>query len=384
MDRIYPKSLKKRWNDPKGLIQVFTGPRQVGKTTAVISLMDPGKTVYASADLPTPPTADFIVTHWKKAREVPSSDRTLVLDEVQKIPRWSEAVKKMRDEDEREKRSLKVCLLGSSSILIEKGLSESLTGRFEMNYFPHWTYEECRSTFQASLEDYVTYGGYPKVYDLRDDPERLQNYIQDSIIEPSLGRDILSLHAVDKPALLRQLFWYVSRLPSQIVSYDKILGHLQGRGNVATLVHYAELLSLAFLVVPLSKFSARPHRTKRSLPKWIFPNPGLIDPAIKKEGFVGFVFENLVASHLLNVLFGNKRYQLQYWREENQEVDFILSANNEPLLAIEVKSGRQKKIPDRHTLEKKGMGCAALVVNRDSVNDFLKTTSVEEVLQLRK
>lgn len=382
MSRIFPKSLQKRWDDPKGLIQVFTGPRQVGKTTSALSLMDSSVTVYGNADLPTPPTADFIEENWKKARTIDDPEKTLVLDEVQKIPRWSEIVKNLWDEDQRNDLRMRVCLLGSSSLLIEKGLVESLTGRFETSYFPHWTYGECKQTFNATLNDYVRIGGYPKSYEFIDDKDRLENYIQNSILEPTLGRDILVLHSIDKPALLRQLFWYVSRLPSQIVSYEKILGHLQGRGNSATLVHYADLLNKAFLLCPLSKYSQRTHRTKRSIPKWIIPNPSLVEPSLRNSGLNGFVFENLVGSHLLNITFGNREYELQFWREDNFEVDFILARYNEPVLAIEVKSGRIKNIPDAEKLEGNGIRCPLKVVSMRNAESFFNTCSAEEVMDM--
>jgi len=381
MDRIFPRNLSKNLENTRGLIQVLSGPRQVGKTTFVHSFFQRKETHFASADQPTPPTTDFIIEHWQKARALSSSKRTLVLDEIQKIPRWSEVVKKLWDEDKAENFSLRVCLLGSSAILIEKGLSESLTGRFEMNYFPHWTYAECHRVFGAALESYVRIGGYPKGYDFLDDLERFENYLQDGIIEPSLGRDILSLHAVDKPALLRQLFWYISRLPAQIVSYQKILDHLQGHGNAATLVHYAELLRQAFLVCPLHKFSGKSHRTKKSIPKWILPNPALVDVSIRKEGLKNFTFENLVGSHLLNIIFGRKNWELMYWREKNEEIDFVLTFNNEPQLAIEVKSGRKKTPISKTLLDKAGLpDCQAMLVSQDNIEKFLSTLSIEEIM----
>lgn len=162
MERFFPKMLRKRWDNPRELIQVFTGPRQVGKTTTALSLMQPGQSVYASADLPTPPTATFIAEHWKKARAIPHQQRTLILDEIQKIPRWSETVKQLWDEDRRHKLPLRVCLLGSSAMLIERGLSESLTGRFEINYFPHWTFGECEKCFGVTVQDYIVAGGYQR------------------------------------------------------------------------------------------------------------------------------------------------------------------------------------------------------------------------------
>ncbi|MBI5245089.1 MAG: ATP-binding protein [Elusimicrobia bacterium] len=378
---MLPESLKKRWDDPKGLIQVFTGPRQVGKTTAALALMDPEHAIYADADLPTPPTADFITEHWNRARRLPPPQRTLILDEVQKIPRWSEEVKRLFDEDRRERAELRVCLLGSSALLMEKGLAESLTGRFEVSYFPYWTYGECRQCFGATLEEYADIGGYPKAYDLRGDHERLESYLRDGILEPTLGRDVLALHSVDKPALLRQLFWYVSRLPSQVVSYEKILGHLQGRGNSATLAHYAELLAAAFLLVPLGKFSRRAYRTKRSVPKWIVANPGLVAAPVKRAGMRGFVFENLIGAHLLNLIFGRKEYQLRFWRQDSCEIDFILVRDDELLAAFEVKSGRVKRIPARQRLESAGLACPLRVISPENAEEFMRTMNISGVIQ---
>ena len=375
MDRNFPFSLKERWADPKGLIQVFVGPRQVGKTTAAQSLTNLDETIFASADLPAPPTIDFIVTKWGEARDLvvrkPGKSVALVLDEIQKIPRWSEVVKGLSDEDRRLGVKFKVALLGSSALLIEKGLSESLTGRFEANYFPHWVYPEIRALFGATIEQYMRWGGYPKVYELINDEERAVDYIENSILEPSLGRDILALHSVDKPALLRQLFWYVSRLPSQIVSFEKIPGHLQDRGNSATLVHYAELMKQAFLVCPIYKFSAAKHRTKKSTPKWVFPNCGLIHPSVKTDSSSGFVFENLVGSHLLNITYGRKRYELRYFRDDGYEVDFVLCKDGEPKFAVEVKSGRIKKIPTAAKLKSSGINCPLRVISPQNIAEFL-------------
>lgn len=381
MDRTFPKSLEKRWKDPKGLIQIFMGPRQVGKTTAASALMDPKKTIFASADLPAPPNYDFIVSHWEKARELPEQGRTLILDEVQKIPRWSEVVKKLWDEDQRNKTAMRVCLLGSSALLLEKGLSESLTGRFEVNFFPHWTYPEVHRVFGATLDEFARLGGYPKAYDLRDDPERAEEYIQNGVLEPTFGRDILALHSVDKPALLRQLFWYVSRLPAQLVSYEKILGHLQGKGNSATLVHYAELLDRAFLLKPIFKFSGRPHRTKKTIPKWIFPNPALVETSVKKGGTRGFVLENLVGSHLLNITFGQKEYELNYWRHNDREVDYVLTKWHEPVASFEVKSGRAKGIPHREVLTEGGIDCALYVITPENLETLLLASTIEDMMK---
>ena len=366
-------------------MQVFVGPRQVGKTTTALRLVDKEPAIFASADLPAPPNTDFIKDRWSEARSlaatIPHRGVSLVLDEVQKIPRWSEIVKGLWDEDQRRGIKIRVALLGSSAILIEKGLSESLTGRFETNYFPHWVFREVRElTSGISVDQFAMWGGYPKVYELIADTERASDYIENSILEPTLGRDILALHNVDKPALLRQLFWYVSRLPSQIVSFEKILGHLQDRGNSATLVHYAELLQQAFLVCPIFKYSGQAHRTKRSVPKWIFPNPALVNSAIKAQGNIGFLFENLVGSHILNLTYGRRRYEIKYFRDAGVEIDFILCYDGEPILAIEVKSGRIKKVPSAAVLKKANINCPFAIISAKNIERFLLSDDIETIV----
>ncbi len=382
MDRIIPKSLQNRLKSENSLIQILIGPRQVGKTTAITESIDLNTCIFASADTPTPPSTDFIIENWKKARLLNVNRKTLVLDEVQKVPRWSEVVKSLWDEDARNKQIMNVWLLGSSALLIDAGLSESLAGRFESLFFPHWIYLECKTAFDVTIDEFVTIGAYPKVYSFKDDPERRVEYIHNSIIETTLGRDILALKSIEKPALLRRLFGYVRKLPSQIISFEKILGHVQGKGNSATLVHYAELLRMAHLLIPLEKYSSSLHRTKKSIPKWIIPNTALIDPGVLAQGFKEFVFENVVGAHLVNLTYGSVRYKIYYWREGSLEIDFIITEWEKPILAIEVKSGNTKKIKDIH-IKSVGFECPFLVVHQNNVERFLLTAEVSQLLEMQ-
>lgn len=382
MKRLFPINLAENWKNPRGLVQVLLGPRQVGKTTTASHLASPANTIFFSADAPAPPPATIIEEHWIRARAILDQERTLVLDEIQKIPGWSEVVKRLWDEDKRLGITLRVAVLGSSALLIEKGLAESLTGRFEVNFFPHWTLAEVRKLRDVSIAEYIQLGGYPKAYDFGENLERSRDYIEQSIVEPTLGRDILSLHAVDKPALLRQLFWYVSRIPARIVSYDKIIGSLQDRGNSTTIAHYADLLRMAFMVVPIYKYTQAAHKTKRSLPKWIFPNPALISPMNSTHGEHGFIVENLVGAHLLNITYGRSRIQLHYWRDGNNEIDFVLTENDTPVLALEVKSNRDKKPPTDSLMKKAGLNCQRGIINQENLESFLMATSVADALKI--
>jgi predicted AAA+ superfamily ATPase len=204
--------LRRRLAEPRRYIQVVAGPRQTGKTTLVRQIAPQAGMPfrYASADEPALRERGWIADQWEAARlEAGDAGRggtLLVLDEIQKIPGWSETVKRLWDEDTRAKRPLKVVLLGSAPLLIQRGLTESLAGRFEALRLPHWSFAEMREAFGFSLDQYLYFGGYPGAAPLIGEPERWARYIADSLIETTISRDVLLLARVDKPALLRRLF----------------------------------------------------------------------------------------------------------------------------------------------------------------------------------
>jgi predicted AAA+ superfamily ATPase len=270
----------------------------------------------------------------------------LVLDEIQKIPAWSEVVKRLWDEDTRAKRPLKVVLLGSAPLLIAQGLSESLAGRFEILPLPHWSFTEMQAAFGWTLDEYVFYGAYPGASSLIVEPERWARYIADSLIETSVSRDVLLLSRVDKPALLRRLFELACRYSGQVLSYTKMQGHLQDAGNTVTLAHYLELLAGAGMVCGLSKYAGDVARRRASSPKLQVLNTALMTAtcgytlaeARADREFWGHLVESAVGAHLANAATIGE-CALYYWRERGHEVDFIIQAGRE-LTAIEVKSGR--------------------------------------------
>ena len=257
--RPQTQELIRRLLEPRRFIQVVAGARQVGKTTlAGQAARQSGlPTRYASADEPTLRGIQWIEQQWEAARSLTEAADTdgalLVLDEVQKVPGWSETVKHLWDADTHTGRPLKVVLLGSAPLLVERGLSESLAGRFEMVRLPHWSFAEMRQAFGWSLDQYLFYGAYPGAAPLIRQPVRWARYVRDSLIEPIVSRDVLLLSRVDKPALLRRLLELGCAYSGQILSYTKMLGQLQDAGNATTLAHYLDLLSGAGLVTGLQK-----------------------------------------------------------------------------------------------------------------------------------
>lgn len=353
--RPQSKVLARRLKEPRRFIQVMTGARQVGKTTLVRQVLDHSKlrSHYASADEPTLQGSEWIGQQWEAARlEAKDAGRRgslLVLDEIQKVPHWSETVKRLWDADSVNGVPLKVVLLGSAPLLIQRGLTESLAGRFEVLHLPHWSYPEMREAFGWTLEQFIFYGSYPGAASLLKDPNRWARYVKDSLIETTISRDVLLLTRVDKPFLLRRLFELGCAYSGQVLSYQKMLGQLQDAGNTTTLAHYLNLLTGAGMITGLQKFTSGVARQRGSSPKLQVLNTALISAhssmtlamARKDMTFWGRVVESAIGAHLANAVAAGS-IELFYWRDRSREVDFVVRAG-QTLTAIEVKSGRRRE-----------------------------------------
>jgi len=341
-----------RLSEPRRFLQVVAGARQVGKTTLVgqvLAQLDL-PSVFVSADEPTLGDTTWLASQWERARLAVADGRqggaVLALDEVQKIPHWSETVKRLWDEDTRTGIPLKVILLGSSPLLVQRGLTESLAGRFELLRLPHWSFTEMRDGFGFTLEQYLYFGGYPGAAALIGDPTRWRRYLQDSLIETTISRDVLLMSRVDRPALLRRLFELGCRYSGQVLSYTKMLGQLQDTGNTTTLAHYLDLLSGAGMLTGLQKYAGDASRRRGSSPKLQVMNTalmtassGLTPEAIRTDReFRGRLVESAVGAHLANASACGE-CEVFYWRERNREIDFVVRSGR-TVVALEVKSGR--------------------------------------------
>jgi predicted AAA+ superfamily ATPase len=352
--RPFVKILTKRLREPRRFIQAMAGPRQVGKTTLVHQVLAGWgpRSHYASADEPTLKDSAWIEAQWEVARLLARDGgrlgAALALDEIQKIPAWSETVKRLWDSDNRARLPLKVIVLGSAPLLMQQGLTESLTGRFEILHLPHWSFTEMHACFDFSLEEYTYFGAYPGAAPLVKEPERWARYINDALIETTISRDLLLLTRVDKPALLRRLFELGCRYSGQILSYNKMMGQLQDAGNTTTLAHYLDLLAAAGMLVGLQKYSGAAVSRRGSSPKLQVLNTALITAQsglslseLKSDRELwGHLVESTVGACLANAS-ATGSFELFYWRDRNREVDFVVKAGR-ALIAIEVKSGRRR------------------------------------------
>jgi predicted AAA+ superfamily ATPase len=349
--------LLQRILEPRRFLQVLAGPRQTGKTTLARQLLDAfeGPGHYASADEPTLEDRVWIAQQWEVARLRAAEagagpGALLVLDEIQKVRGWSETVKRLWDEDAAAGLPLQVLLLGSSPLLVQQGLTESLAGRFEIVPVTHWSYAEMQEAFGWDLERYVFFGGYPGSAALIADYQRWSRYILDALLETTVSRDILLMARVDKPALLRRLFQLCCEYSGQVLSYQKMVGQLQDAGNTTTLAHYLELLAGAGLVTGLPKYAGEAVRRRASSPKLAVLNTALLtsqagvplEAAREDRQYWGRLVESAVGAHLINGCRGTAA-EVLYWRERGREVAFILKRGRD-LVVIEVKSGMRRGV----------------------------------------
>ena len=346
-------TLKVRIEEPRKFIQVIAGPRQVGKTTLINQVLRQIGFAYAMevADGVDAKDTDWIRRVWDSARTAmlfrKEKEYLLVIDEIQKIANWSEAVKKEWDEDTRKGVNLKVVLLGSSRLLLKKGLTESLAGRYELIRLGHWSYQEMQDAFGFTLDEYVYFGGYPGPAHLIRDERRWKKYVKDSLVAPAIEKDVIMTSNIYKPALMKRLFELGCGYSAEVLSLTKLIGQLQDAGNVTTLAGYLEILNQCSLLAALQKYARDDARKYNSIPKYQVYNNALMT-AYKGRTFEkdridpkvwGRWVESAVGAYLLGMA-GELGYQLYYWREGDDEVDFII-ANDGESIAIEVKNGRK-------------------------------------------
>lgn len=378
MQRPVIQQIRERINEPRHFIQVLYGPRQVGKTTLITQILEHCSIphLFVTAEEQVGVDRVWLRSIWSRARQMQrevASDFLLVIDEVQKIANWSETVKLEWDTDTYQHLPIKVVLLGSSSILIQKGLSESLAGRFETIYIPHWSYAEMKEAFGWSLNQYLWFGGYPGTGDLIKDEQRWQHYVTQSLIDTTLTKDVLMLTRVDKPALLRRLFTIGCAYSAQIVALNKIQGELQERGNLTTLSNYLSLLSSAGLLCGLEKYAGNVLHQRASKPKFQVYNNALmnvqramsIDTAEQNHTIWGRVVESAVGAHLLNASMTGD-YHVYYWNENSKEVDFVL-VRGDKVIALEVKSGTDSINNGMSTFDKLYHPQAIYIIGTDGI-----------------
>lgn len=346
--------LRRRLGEPRKFIQVVLGPRQIGKTTVVRQVLhDINKPqLYFSADDTAVAGSAWLASCWTAARleaqTYPDAGCVLVIDEIQKVPNWSETVKRQWDDDTWNERNIKVVLLGSSRALILQGLSESLMGRFEEIRMTHWTYAEMRDCFGLTVDEFIYFGGYPGAVEMMQDEARWKVYVRNSMIDATVNRDIFEDVRIGKAALLRKTLELGAAYSGKILSLTKLLGEIQDAGNVMTIAGYLERLNQCGLLGTFQKFSVDDARRRASIPKFQVHNNALLT-ALSAGTFEqvrndpvkwGHYVESAVGAYLISQAY-RLQFEVFYWRDGNNEVDFVLRKDGK-VVALEVKSNHER------------------------------------------
>ena len=342
-----------RMNEPRKFIQVLAGPRQVGKSTLIDQVLAECQIPHYlyNADGVDENDTDWIRRIWESTRTLmdtrQQTEAVLVIDEIHKIKRWSEIVKREWDADTRGKRQLKLFILGSSRLMLRKGLTESLAGRFELIRLGHWTLQEMEDAFGWTLDEWIYYGGYPGSASLIKDMRRWKRYIKESLVAPAIEKDIILTSNIYKPALMKQLFELGCTYSAELLSLTKALGQLQDAGNVTTLSSYLEILNQCNLLAGLQKYANDEARRYQSVPKYQVYNNALLTAykgtSYEKDRIDPQIWGRWVESAVGAYLLGGAEegsYNVYYWRERSNAVDFIIVRQGE-VIALEVKSGRR-------------------------------------------
>lgn len=383
-------TLKERIAEPRRHIQVVAGARQVGKSTMVKQVLkDIGMPyTFANADSVAHNNSLWISDMWAGVRQQMlfnnQNEHLLVIDEIHKIDNWSEFVKREWDSDTFHDINIKVVLLGSSRLLLKKGLTESLMGRYELIRMPHWSYQEMHEAFGLTLDQYIYFGGYPGGAGYIGNEKRWRDYILEAIVAPSIEKDVIMTSAIYKPVLMRKLFELGCSYSGEELSLNKMLGQLQDSGNVTTLSNYLNILNESHMLAGLHKFAADKVRKYNSVPKLQVYNSALLS-AMNGQSFEqeftnpkrwGRWVETTIGAHLINHA-KEWDYQLYYWRENNDEVDFVLDRRGKTI-AIEVKSGRRGMNRGLRVFDEKFHPARSFIVGSGgiSIEDFL-THSLE-------
>lgn len=364
-------TLEDRIVSGNNLLQVLLGPRQIGKTTCILDLIDrkfKNQALYESSDKVFNANADWLVALWEKSRQ---ENKILFIDEIQKCENWAEVIKKLYDENKRKSKPVRCVLLGSSSLEIQKGLSESLTGRFQRTSAFHWNYMESKQLHPSmTLAEFLKVGGYPGAYIFLKNKKEWSDYVKNSIIATVIEKDILQFQTVKSPALFRQAFEILCSYPAQEVSYTKLLGQLQDRGNVEIIKHYLHLFEGAFLLKPLEKFSEKKIKTKSSSPKILPMSPCMYylnHLADYDSEELGHAFEMLVGTQLIRGGF-----DAFYWREGKHEVDYVVREGKK-VWALEVKCGKKRSQSGLRKFKELYPTAECLVIDMENYLEFEKS-----------
>jgi predicted AAA+ superfamily ATPase len=356
----------------KGKVIVLIGPRQVGKTTLINSILKDKEYLFLDGDDNTV-TETLANANTEILKSIIGNHKYVFIDEVQRIPNIGLKLKIMVDQ----LKDVQVIVSGSSSLDINNVTQEPLTGRkFEFHMFPvSWNEFENSVGYmkaQQQLEIRLLYGMYPDVINnFGTEYEILKN-----LVSSYLYKDILALAGIRKSEVLEKILRALAMQVGSEVSYNEIAQLVGVDKN--TVNNYIDLLEKSFVIFRLTSFSRNIRNEIKANKKIYFYDNGVLNMLI--GNFNSFEFRKDKGALWENFLVSERMKQLSYtqsiakpyfWRTTTQqEIDYI-EINADKVSAFEFKwaTTKKAKLPKSFS---DAYNPSFLVVNKDNFREFLK------------
>ena len=359
-------------NINKGKVIVLIGPRQVGKTTLINSLLKDIPFLFLDGDDAV--VADTLANaNTETLKNIIGNYKYVFIDEVQRIPNIGLKLKIIVDQI----KDVQVIVSGSSAFDINHVTQEPLTGRkFEYYLYPiSWNEFESNVGYikaQQQLELRLLYGMYPDVINnFGNEYEILKN-----LVSSYLYKDVLSLAGIRKSEVLEKILQALALQVGSEVSYNEI-AQLVGvdKNTVST---YIDVLEKAFVIFRLNSFSKNIRNEIKANRKIYFYDNGVRNMLIGNFNTLEFrqdkgaLWENFLVSERIKMLsYTDSLAKPYFWRTtQQQEIDYI-ETNADVISAFEFKWSSNKKIKLPKSFQD-AYQPNFLVVSKDNFREFLK------------
>ena len=284
----------------------------------------------------------------------------LFLDEIQNVDGWEKFVRRVAD------MKYRINITGSNSKMLSRENASTLGGRFMVvNVYPYSFAEYLsanhienvmldqmstrqRADIVSQYDDYVTYGAFPELVDIKNKRPFLNNIYQTVYLQ-----DIITRNKITNDFAVRLILKKIAESVTKALSFNRLTNIVKSAGisiGKQTVINYVGHMLDSYLI-----FSLQNYASKKTSPKYYFIDPGLL--GLMLLDCKTAQLENMVAVELI------RRYGFEnvYFFESNIEVDFYIPSEN---LAIQVS---MQVLDDVDTLARETRAFVKL-------NDFIPNT----------
>lgn len=309
------------------LIKVITGIRRCGKSVIkdqiieeirqqnkpVISLNFEERAI--SSEISNADELEAYITQ----KLSPNAKTYVFLDEVQLVEDWNLACRSLR------LKNLSLFITGSNSKLLSREFTKELSGRYVAFCIRPFVYKEL-SAYAAelgkeySIEDYLIYGGFPKILEFDTRAAMLQ-YLND-LDEQIIMNDIMNRYNIRKKEIFRMLINYILISNARIFSANATQRFLKGQNiicSVSTIMRYVDYLKEAYAIRGISQYSTLAKRELKYFDK-IYDEDVAFNSIRQRNGRFDIThnMENIIYNELIYM-----GYDLSVFNKAGREIDFL-------------------------------------------------------------